>query len=64
MGAQWRCRKEEVGGDGSMLDSNWSKRERETTGARKGRGSDGKGRRERDRLVLVFGVDGRRKYNT
>jgi hypothetical protein len=25
---------------------------------------DGKRRRERDRLVLVIGVDGREKYNT
>lgn len=47
--------------DGVVVDAG---QERETTGTRtKERGSDGERRRERHRLVLVIGVDGRKKYN-
>lgn len=45
------------------MEPNGGKRET-TGGGTKERGSDGKRRRERDGLVLVIGVDGRKKYNT
>jgi hypothetical protein len=59
-GQRWRC-----AGCWTGIEPNpMVARERDDRWWAKERGSDSKRRRERDRLVLVIGVDGRKKYNT
>lgn len=67
-GQRWEVQDEGEERRSSMLDWNRSQtqwgQEREREGGRREEVMDGKRSRERDRLVLVIGVDGREKYNT
>jgi hypothetical protein len=64
-GTERRRKGPEMGGAGWSRRRCWprERNDRDKDEGETERGSDGERRRERHRLVLVIGVDGRKKYN-